>query len=556
MMVSILWNAGVYMEDNLFLKNRIENGISDKRSVLKLYHITKKTITPLADGGFHVVGKAADRFNYVHHPEIVICKDCSTIDSFRCDCRCAAGMFCDHCAALAEDCNSIVDLTCGAQNTIPDSQGVAEPICYEEEQEIPNKAMQTEFFDEFPSDDEEWDECSDESSGVVDEPRSIEVLFGSDMDSETPVYWHPNDTRELLHMNMGIIGTMGSGKTQFTKSLITQLYLKQNDNFDGSRIGILIFDYKGDYNESKPDFVKATNARIIKPYRIPYNPLALNRTKSFLPLLPNHTANVFADTLAKSYQLGHKQRQLLLDCILEAYCERGINAEKPETWNRMPPTFEQVYRIYEKKSSGKTPDLLTTVMKQLQQFRIFEPEPARTCALSQMLNGVVVMDLSGYDEEIQHLVVAITLDQFYAQMHASGSSKADTNYRQIRNFIFVDEADHFMSCEFPSFRKILKEGREFGVGMILSTQSLKHFAGKQDDYSRYILTWVVHHVDDLHQREVERMLNLSSKGPESEQVSGIVKSLEKHESVVKIYKNLFHIRDRAFWELYQEINHR
>ena len=56
---------------------------------------------------------------------------------------------------------------------------------------------------------------------------------------------------KVFHTNTGIIGTMGTGKTQFTKSLITQLYREQRRNFDGSPMGILIFDYKGDYNSSK-----------------------------------------------------------------------------------------------------------------------------------------------------------------------------------------------------------------------------------------------------------------------------------------------------------------
>ena len=42
---------------------------------------------------------------------------------------------------------------------------------------------------------------------------------------------------------------MGTGKTQFTKSLIAQLYREQGKNVEGLPIGILIFDYKGDYNK-------------------------------------------------------------------------------------------------------------------------------------------------------------------------------------------------------------------------------------------------------------------------------------------------------------------
>lgn len=70
------------------------------------------------------------------------------------------------------------------------------------------------------------------------------------------------------------------------------------------------FDYKGDYNESKENFVKATNAKVLKPYHLPYNPLALTQPRVFKPLLPIHVANTFNDTLSRVYHLGPKQSTL------------------------------------------------------------------------------------------------------------------------------------------------------------------------------------------------------------------------------------------------------
>ena len=69
----------------------------------------------------------------------------------------------------------------------------------------------------------------------------------------------------MLHPNMGIIGTMGTGKTQFTKSVVCQLIRSRKLNYGNGPLGILIFDYKGDYNETKADFLEATGARVLKP---------------------------------------------------------------------------------------------------------------------------------------------------------------------------------------------------------------------------------------------------------------------------------------------------
>lgn len=382
----------------------------------------------------------------------------------------------------------------------------------------------------------------------------MQVLLGTDTVTGQPLYWLPNDTNRLFHTNTGIIGTMGTGKTQFTKSLITQLYRDQSFNVGDEPLGILIFDYKGDYNESKEDFINATQATVLKPYHLPFNPLALTKSKVFKPLLPIHTANAFKDTLSKVYGLGPKQQNTLFQCIIEAYTARGIVAGNPASWDNTPPTFDMVYSIYANDDDIKKTDSLAAAMDKLYQFQVFEGDPKETVALFELLKNVVVIDLSGYDADIQSLIVAITLDLFYSQMQAAGSSKLDGQYRQLTKLILVDEADNFMSEGFPALKKILKEGREFGVGTILSTQFLKHFGTGDDDYSKYILTWVVHNVADLKNSDVEFVFKVETKGQEGQTLYNDIKGLKKHHSIVKIGNaKPSYIADKAFWELYSEL---
>lgn len=387
-----------------------------------------------------------------------------------------------------------------------------------------------------------------------DDRKGMEILFGTDTVTGKKLLWLPNDTDQVFHTNTGIIGMMGTGKTQFTKSIITQLHREQAHNFDGTPLGILIFDYKGDYNESKEDFIRATKAKVFKPYHLPFNPLTLTRSRVFKPLLPIHTANAFKDTLAKVYGLGAKQQNILFSCIAKAYAAKGIDAGDPSTWGNDAPTFDMVYSIYANDEEIKKNDSLAAAMDKLHQFQVFEGDSSKTESLFNVLNGVVVIDLSGYDADIQSLIVAITLDLFYAQMQASGSSKMDQQYRQLTKLILVDEADNFMSESFPSLKKILKEGREFGVGTILSTQFLKHFCSTDDDYAKYILTWVVHNVADLKISDVEFVFKTESKSSETQNLFNDIKGLQKHHSIVKIGTSKPHyIEDNAFWKLYKEL---
>ena len=382
-----------------------------------------------------------------------------------------------------------------------------------------------------------------------DNNRPMEIMFGTRKDNDKSLLWYPTDTEQTLHTNTGIIGTMGTGKTQFTKSLITQMYREQKHNVDSNPIGMLIFDYKSDYCKKDDDFVKATDANVYKLCHLPYNPLAIVITDEDASFLPLHTAKTLTETISKSFGLGVKQKALLMDVIMEAYELKGILKHDEDTWTKPAPTISDVCSIYFNREDVKE-DSLYAALRTLYDFEIFEPDSSKTKNLFEIIDGVTVIKLSGYDEATQNLVVAITLDIFYNQMFIEGESKQEGQYRQLNKLILVDEADNFLSKNFTSLKKILKEGRMFGVGTILSTQLLSHFATSENEYQNYILTWIIHNVSDLNNKDVRYIFNTQSKA-EEDSIYNKIKSLAKHESLVKIPKENapIYIRDKAFWEL-------
>ena len=421
-----------------------------------------------------------------------------------------------------------------------------------DQKELPDGESEQSKITDIPE-AQELQETSDK--GVADDGKcenGIKVRFGKNRLDGLPVFWYPNDTQQVFHTNTGIIGTMGTGKTQFTKSLITQLYRNTSDNVDGAPLGILIFDYKGDYNESKKDFVNAVHPLIVDPYHLPFNPLSLIDDGGKKKLLPTHTANAFKETLSTVFNLGPKQDSILMQCMTAAYQSKGIISAKDSTWSNIPPTFEDVYTIYMNDDGIKKNDSLFAAMSKLHDFEIFESDASKTVSLYDLLKGVVVVDLSGFagQDDIQDLVVAITLNLFYSQMQAFGSSKLNGRLRQLTKFILVDEADNFMRKNFPALKKILKEGREFGVGTILSTQFLKHFETGEDNYAKYILTWVVHCVADFNPSDVDFIFNTESKSKEEQQLFNDIKQLKMHNSIVKIGTGKpIYLEDLPFWKL-------
>ncbi|WP_421323628.1 DNA phosphorothioation-dependent restriction protein DptH [Aeromonas sp. 604176] len=381
-------------------------------------------------------------------------------------------------------------------------------------------------------------------TGLTIEPTEpMRILFGHEALRQTPLYWEPTNTARFMNTNTGIIGTMGTGKTQFTKSLITQLMRQQDNNVEGARIGLLIFDYKSDYVDDA--FSEANQSKRLRLYRLPYNPLSLYGD---MPMLPVHTATGFAETLAKAFGLGPKQQLRLRKLILDAYELAGISRADASTWSRPAPTLAQVWDLYLEQEKVEE-DSLYAALDSLVTYEIFETMPEEVSSLYELLDGVTVIELAGYSPQIQNLVVALTLDLFYSQMQKRGKPQVNGDYRQITKMILVDEADNFMSQDFPSLRKILKEGREYGVGVILSTQDLSHFKTGENNYGSYILTWVVHRVAEIKNADIKAIFNKDDK-TEQEQLMETIRKLDKHFSLyIDGDKKVSMMRDRAFWEI-------
>lgn len=95
---------------------------------------------------------------------------------------------------------------------------------------------------------------------------------------------------------------------------------------------------------------------------------------------------------------------------------------------------------------------------------------------------------------------------YYQPQHSPEQQRKNQNvkdgFRQLRSFILVDEAHQFLKKDFNSLRSIISEGRGFGVGVILSTQNISDFRTASQDYTQFILSWVIHHVNSITKAEI------------------------------------------------------
>lgn len=352
----------------------------------------------------------------------------------------------------------------------------------------------------------------------------IVLSIGTTVDSFRPgeVQLNISDTR-LNQLNMGVVGDLGTGKTQLLKSLIMQISDASAAN-RGIRPRFLIFDYKRDY--SSPEFVKATGARVVKPYRLPLNLFDTSVIgDAAAPWLDRF--RFFADVLDKIYTgIGPVQRDKLKRAVRAAYdaCLPG-----------QQPTLYDVHAAYAELLDGKS-DSPMAIIDDLVDMEVFAAKTSDTQPFDEFLDGVVVISLDalGQDDRSKNMLVAVMLNMFYENMLRTPKRSfigSDPQLRAVDSYLLVDEADNIMRYEFDVLRKLLLQGREFGTGVILASQYLRHFKVNATDYREPLLSWFVHKVPNVTPAELSA-LGLTGGAAE---MAERVKSLQVHQCLYKSF---------------------
>jgi len=106
------------------------------------------------------------------------------------------------------------------------------------------------------------------------------------------------------------------------------------------------------------------------------------------------------------------------------------------------------------------------------------------------------------------MIVVIFLNFYYDYMKKVNKRKFLGEIPQTRfidSYLLLDEAHNIMTYEFPVLSKLLLEGREFGVGVILGTQFFSHFKTNKENYMELIQSWFVHKVPEIKVSDLDRI---------------------------------------------------
>ena len=218
-------------------------------------------------------------------------------------------------------------------------------------------------------------------------------------------------------------------------------------------------------------------------------------------------------------------RELVKGAIREAFKGKLDNSD---------PTIVEIFERYQEKVNGKI-DTAFSIMSDFIDGQHFETDQSKFIPFNKFLDGVVVIDLNqlGQNDQAKNMIVALFLNLFYEYMLKIEKQPflgSEPSLRFIDSFLLVDEADKIMKYDFPILRSLLSEGREFGVGVILASQYLSHFktsGSKGMDYKEPLLTWFLHKVPNINDRE------LSELGIQNEYLADRIPQLELHECLCK-----------------------
>ena len=334
-------------------------------------------------------------------------------------------------------------------------------------------------------------------------------------------YWlHPSNTR-LNQLNIGVVGDLGTGKTQLTKALIHQ-FTRHGAHNRGHAPKFLIFDYKRDY--TKLDFVEAVGARVVAPHRIPLNVFELPATRGHLPAARLGRVKFLNDVLQKIYGgIGPRQRNHLKTAVMRAYEADAAGA----------PTLKDVLREYADVVGDKV-DAPYSILSDLVDLEIFVERSTEAEGFDEFFAGVTVIDLAalGIGEKERNMLLVLFLNLYYEYMINLVKQPylgRDPQLRFIDSMLLVDEADNIMKYNFDILRQVLLQGREFGVGVVLASQFLSHFRTRETDYAEPLLTWFIHKVPNVSQRELQS-IGLSRVVSSTVEA---VKSLDVHHCLYK-----------------------
>ena len=296
------------------------------------------------------------------------------------------------------------------------------------------------------------------------------IPLGTDIESGGEVCWNPDQASGTPNPHILILGESGTGKTYAISCLAAEL----------AQAGIvsIVFDYGQGFSPSglATEFVDATNPLELQAGRdgVNINPMQIFPSDLHGPI---NVAQRVADTFARVYKIGVQQHATIRQAVLDVLEDAGILQNAPETWSAVLPAFRELQnKLNDYAGNPENPQArfaasAASHVSTLFVFNTFRSGGQRLL-WTDMLSGsnqVIVIQLKGLEYSLERAVTEFMLWNLIGFIEAMGPGP-------LRCFVVLDEAHKLSFDRGSPVEKLLREGRKFGLGLILASQQPEDFS--------------------------------------------------------------------------------
>jgi len=371
------------------------------------------------------------------------------------------------------------------------------------------------------------------------------ILLGENVETGEYDYWNPFPESGSTNPHALIVGESGVGKTETIRSIVTELAQKG--------INSIIFDYGQGFslNDAPPEFLEYARPIEILASKdgVSINPLELFPFDINGPL---NVAQRVADTFQRVYsQIGVQQHAVLRQAVIELLANSKINAQNDETWTNSPPWFNGLQRQLEllaNDTDNPQRRIAANVLSHISTVFVFNTfrEGGNKLTWKDMVEAdgkVFIIQLKGLENSLERVVTEFLLWNLTGYIESIGPDK-------LKCFAVLDEAHKLAFDAGSPVEKLLREGRKFGIGLILASQQPEDFSSVAFSNTATKMIFQVADEDSKISRQISRKLK---DGHSFEEIRQIITKLPRGVSYV-VSENIgyitkiMQIKDRKkFW---------
>ena len=348
-----------------------------------------------------------------------------------------------------------------------------------------------------------------EDTQLAPEPNRPRVLLGT----AAGTYGKPHDVwfdpnlpgHNLPNPHISITGETGSGKTQATKTIVSEL--------GALDLPALILDFKDDYSDEA--FIDAESFRLYDASfeSLPFNPLTPAVDKRQGLVNPSQHIYQVANIIKRIYKLGDQQAYRLREAIKRAYGVAGISLRPgPVSEVQSFPPFDDVH---EQLLDDKANEPLLGRLSPIFDLGLFRNDQGRS-TLDEFLHCSAVIRLGQLpSDEVKNSVAEFFLMALYNYLVRQPQTHT------LGQLLVLDEA--WRVVESPFLTPLMREGRAFGLGVVIASQFPRDFPEPVRGSTATRLFFSQSQVEQI--REIQRAIVGKTSGPEAEHVASVVRGL-------------------------------